>query len=232
MSLNRYLLNLKQRLPANVLLYPWNYRPSVFTGKFNDAVWFFGCSNVFGYGLPVEQTAPYLIEKSLGVPVINLGISGGNVFNIHQNLTVLLDRFLPKAIVIAWPPKGRWADSNGTNWGVWMLDPDWAKRYACDSYTLPDLSEIEDYKQILMSGELDLMTENTIQEIRRITAKYCSIELEYEFGPDRTTTAFRVPIIDYSSDNVHAGLATQQNAARWCIDELTNKWTVDPSSAT
>ena len=45
-----------------------------------------GCSNTFGQYLHEEERYSNIIEKQTGIPVINLGISGGSATSIFTNI--------------------------------------------------------------------------------------------------------------------------------------------------
>ena len=131
--------------------------------------------NIYGYDLEEEQTAAAVLEKMINIPVVNLGITGGNVFNIKHNLSELLKSHTPKAIVIAWPRPTRWTDPDGFNWGNWFFDEH------IDS--MPGLRDIpldpvrfEEYKELLFSGKLDTLTYEAIDRIRELIKEYPSTD--------------------------------------------------------
>lgn len=63
---------------------------------------FAGESAVFGLGLPWEETFPALVGKALGLPVVNLGVSGYGNGHAYQRLLEELPRFeRPAAIVMS-----------------------------------------------------------------------------------------------------------------------------------
>lgn len=95
----------------------YSYNEQGFRNKsFNDVKWedsivFFGCSNVAGTGHLLEDTMPYKLEQVLGIPVVNMGISGGGVDIACWNSLILHDHYPhPKAIVHMWTGLDRYAD--------------------------------------------------------------------------------------------------------------------------
>lgn len=79
-----------------------------------DSVVVFGCSNVKGTGHPIEDTICYILEETLGIPVVNMGISGGGIDITCWNSLILHDHYpKPKAIVHIWTALDRYAEYNG-----------------------------------------------------------------------------------------------------------------------
>jgi hypothetical protein len=71
----------------------------------------FGCSNVYGIGLAEEDTFCYLLEKKLGVSVINLGMPGTAVDLSHFNSIFIRENLpCPRAIVHCWTSLARYSD--------------------------------------------------------------------------------------------------------------------------
>jgi hypothetical protein len=203
-------------------LFKYDYRKNPETCQFNNTIWLFGCSNVYGYDLPEEQTAGTVLEKMIDIPVVNLGITGGNVFNIEHNLSVLLESHTPRAIIIAWPRPTRWTDPDGFNWGNWFFDKH------IDS--MPGLRDIpldpvrfEEYKELLFSGELETLTYNCIDRIREMIKQHPSVEFVYtspKLPPPVETNM--VHYIDHMPDNIHPGPETNIKAAEWLAEQLSH----------
>jgi hypothetical protein len=77
--------------------------------NWSESIVFFGCSETFGCGLAEEDTFPKQVEKMLGIPTINLGISGSAVDLAFMNSTILFDHYpRPKAIVHMWTNLARY----------------------------------------------------------------------------------------------------------------------------
>jgi hypothetical protein len=67
-----------------------NRKTSRDIGAMQDAVWFFGGSTAFGFGVADDETIPAQLEKMINRPVINLGVNGYS--SVKENL--LLDHYL------------------------------------------------------------------------------------------------------------------------------------------
>jgi hypothetical protein len=205
-------------------LFNYNYRKDPKTCQFDNAIWLFGCSNVYGYDLPEEQTAAAILEKIIGIPVINLGISGGNVFNIKHNLSVLLESYTPKAIIIAWPLPTRWTDRNGFNWGDWYIFEELLNSIPGLKDTKLNPLRFDEYKELLFSGKLETMTYECIDNIREMIEQYTSVEFSYKSpntGPPVKTNM--IHYVDYMPDNLHPGPETNIIAAEWLAEQLRAK---------
>lgn len=73
----------------------------------NSAV-IMGCSNVFGIGLPEEETISYKLEKLLKLPVINLGVPAtGIAFSLHNSLKLFQNFEIPKIVINVWSSPDR-----------------------------------------------------------------------------------------------------------------------------
>ena len=197
-------------------LFLWNgYKFDIQTCKFDDAIWFFGCSFVHGYLLEDHQTAPKNLEKIIGIPVINLGISGGNVFNIQHNLSVLTASYRPRAVVIAWPKPTRWVDPNGFNWGPWMLD---------SKYDHSDLDHrmLTEYKSLIETDEISRMTDKSIRAVKEIIKFYPVVEFNYAKPHwSYLVKTHEIQVIDLASDGHHPGPNTNIKVAEWVAEQLT-----------
>jgi hypothetical protein len=195
-------------------LFPYNYRTNIETCQLNNSIWFFGCSHVYGHELLEHQTAPAILEKIIGVPVINLGISGGNIFNIQHNLTTLLKLYQPSGIVISWPRPTRWMDSNKFNWGPWMLSPNF------DSSAL-DQQKLNEYKKLIETDSITQLTNEAIFNIQKIIKYWPSIEFTYtapQLMPP--TKTYEIRITDFTNDKRHPGPETNFNTAIWIAKQL------------
>jgi hypothetical protein len=201
-------------------LFKYDYRKDPETCQFDDTIWLFGCSNIYGYDLPEEQTAAAILEKMIDIPVINLGITGGNVFNIEHNLSVLLESHTPKAIIIAWPRPTRWTDPDGFNWGNWFFDQHIDSMPGLRSIPL-DPARFEEYKELLFSGKLDTLTYEAIHRIREMVKEHPLIEFVYtspKLPPPVQTNM--IHYVDHMSDNIHPGPETNIKAAEWLAEQL------------
>jgi hypothetical protein len=201
-------------------LYNYDYRADTTTCQFNNTIWLFGCSNIYGYDLEEEQTAAAVLEKMINIPVINLGITGGNVFNIKHNLSELLKSHTPGAIIIAWPRPTRWVDPDGFNWGNWFFDEFIDSMPGLTDIPL-DLVRFEEYKELLFSGKLETLTYDCIHDIREMIKNYPSIEFVYtspKLPPPVETNM--IHYVDHMPDNIHPGPETNIKAAEWLAEQL------------
>ena len=205
-------------------LFNYNYRKDPKTCQFDNAIWLFGCSNVYGYDLPEEQTAAAILEKIIGIPVINLGISGGNVFNIKHNLSVLLESYTPKVIIIAWPLPTRWTDRNGFNWGDWYFEENLDMIPGLRETKLNPLM-FKEFKELSFSGKLETLSYECIDNIREMIEQYTSVEFAYtspNIGPPVKTNM--IHYVDHMPDNLHPGPETNIIAAEWLAEQLRAKY--------
>lgn len=223
---------MKKLLEKNLLDY--EYRKDLKTCQFDNTIWFFGCSHVYGFDLPEEQTAAAILEKMTGIPVVNLGILGGNVFNIKHNLSALLELHTPKAIIIAWPLPTRWADPDGYNWGIWFFADqiDNIDGLGLRSIKL-NTDRFNEYKELLFSGKLETMSYECIDDIRKMIEPYTSVEFVYtspklesihistDLGTSLKTNM--IHYVDHTPDNLHPGPKTNVIAAEWLAEQLRAK---------
>ena len=74
----------------------------------SSSILFFGCSQTFGVGLPVEMTIPYLVEQSLGISCINLARMGSScMFQWANTVRLYSAGIRPRAVVYVWPDYNR-----------------------------------------------------------------------------------------------------------------------------
>lgn len=68
-----------------------------------NSVVIFGCSYVFGIGVDDTDTLPHRLSEILGMPVINMGVSGSSISYSLHNSIMLRDQYpTPKAVVQMW----------------------------------------------------------------------------------------------------------------------------------
>lgn len=68
---------------------------------------FLGCSMTVGIGLPVEETWPSIVSKSLNLQCANLGIGGSSPDTAFRMCLGYIDKIKPKVVVYNQPPPGR-----------------------------------------------------------------------------------------------------------------------------
>lgn len=101
--------------------------PEFDTIDWNEAIVCFGCSMVYGVGVPKEQTWTYLLEKATGRQVVNLGLpAGSNQANMHNQIAVR-EVAKPYAVVNSWSSTLRdvaWSEHQELphHLGAWSLD--------------------------------------------------------------------------------------------------------------
>lgn len=70
----------------------------------SSSILFFGCSQTFGVGLPLDMTIPYLVEQSLGISCINLARMGSScMFQWANTVRLYSAGIRPRAVVYVWP---------------------------------------------------------------------------------------------------------------------------------
>lgn len=95
--------------------------------QWDSSVVIMGCSNIFGVGLPFEQTVGQLVSQSIQRPVINLGFPGGTPQLTWQTIIRILNAGIrPWAWVIIWPPAHRVSEFTANplkmiNHGSWSV---------------------------------------------------------------------------------------------------------------
>jgi hypothetical protein len=73
------------------------------TVDWKNSIVIFGCSIVFGIGLPKEETISYKLEKLLNQPVINLGVPGsGPTYTLHNSQLIFKNFGIPKIVISLW----------------------------------------------------------------------------------------------------------------------------------
>ena len=64
-----------------------NGRPMGKIAALQDAIWFFGGSTTFGYGVTDEESIPAQLEAALGQPVVNFGVAA--FFSAQEHLRLI-----------------------------------------------------------------------------------------------------------------------------------------------
>lgn len=183
----------------------------------DNAIWFFGCSHVFGTGLDHNETAPYQLGRLLNQKVINYGRPGIGPITIKNNLELLLKKYKPKAVIIAWPGFDRW-QSGSTLWIPNCLTDEklHSDNFGCK---LLQPTEWEQYKELVVSGEIRKLNLEAVKTVHEMINEFPYIEFSYtenEYG-------FKTPVFpfkDLAKDNSHPGVITQQEIAQWVKHEL------------
>lgn len=70
----------------------------------DNSILVFGCSQVFGIGVPDDETMCYHLSQILNINVVNLGMPGGSIMGNWVNTQKILDYGInPKAVIYNWP---------------------------------------------------------------------------------------------------------------------------------
>ena len=183
----------------------------------NGAIWFFGCSHVFGTGLEHYETAPYQLGRLLGERVINYGRPGIGPLTVKSHIESLLKRHTPKAIVVAWPGFDRWQSGSI----LWIPNCLTDTKMHSDNFGCKSLwpDKWEQYKQLVMSGEIRNLNLEAVRAVRGVVSKIPYVEFSYtqnDYG--LITPVF--PFKDLARDNVHPGVNTQHEIAQWVKNEI------------
>jgi hypothetical protein len=181
----------------------------------NNAIWFFGCSHVFGTSLEHNETAPYQLGRLLEHSVVNYGRPGIGPLTIKIQIGELLKSYTPKAIIVAWPSLDRW-QSGSVLWiphcltGVKMH----SDNFGCKKLW-PD--QWKQYKELVMTGDIRKLNLEAVYDTHKLVNKIPYIEFSY------TEQEFITPVYpfkDLARDNIHPGPVTQQIIAEWVGKQL------------
>ena len=84
--------------------------------KDNDFLLAVGCSHTMGLGIDEESRWSNQLERRLNIPVVNLGVGGGDIHTVIRNISTYITNYSrPKAIIIQIPELTRFSflKSNG-----------------------------------------------------------------------------------------------------------------------
>lgn len=181
----------------------------------NNAVWFFGCSHVFGTGLNHNETAPYQLNRLLEHTVVNYGRPGIGPLTVKIQIEELLKKYTPKAIVVAWPSFDRWQSGSV----LWVPNCLTDVEMHSDNFGCKKLwpAQWKQYKELVMTGELRKLNLEAVQHTHKLVSGIPYVEFSY------TEQEFATPVYpfkDLASDNMHPGVKTQYNIAQWIKHEL------------
>jgi hypothetical protein len=199
--------NLKKQPPN------WPYRNKIISYKFNDqgfrhkdniskidwnqSIVFFGCSETFGCGLAEQDTVVKQVEKMLGIPTVNLGISGSAVDLAMINSTILSEHnYKPKAIVHIW--------TNPTRYTHFVFNNNELHSVRFLPKTPGYVASInwEERSKFYVSAERSLWKNS----VTRYEMTFTNLSAE-AFGVDL------VEYVDKARDDRHPGIETNYNAA-------------------
>jgi len=222
------LIDIKGTTPSALFEKIVDYRIEEDT-VFDDAVWFFGCSHVYGYGLPRNNTAPSILGTLLGETVVNLGVPKSGIDLILENLTRLLSLHKPKAVVIAYSELTR--KMFLTEKGLILftsihLQHDISNTYKADKRIFK--FEFAKYLFLVKTGKVILENMENINKIRAILAdsNIPLVEFTYVGQPelnDMHSFHSNFHWLDLAFDNMHPGIKTQTAVAEWVREQLQLK---------
>ena len=193
--------------------------PEFETVDWKNSIVIFGCSDACGIGNTVEDTVAGKLERDLGIPVINLGVSGSSIDHACYNSLCLNEHYPnPKAIVHIWSGLGRYAEFNpkgndpeeyyysvfGQQWQVVNIRPA-GKRY-CNKHNL------EVRKMFYIKADRQLWKNKTIYyetSFFEKTANALSIDCQEK--------------VDYARDFDHPGYKSNQLMAQLIAKNLKEK---------
>jgi len=95
------------RYHTDVVKYHFNshgYRcPEFNTVDWNNSIVLFGCSMAMGTAVDQTEIFSTLLQDDIGVPVINLGVSGSSIlFSLINQYRLAENKFIPKAVINMW----------------------------------------------------------------------------------------------------------------------------------
>lgn len=166
-----------------------------------------GCSNTFGQYLHEEERYSNIIEKQTGIPVINLGISGGSATSNFTNICKLFysNYPKPKAVFIQWPEQNRLS-----------INGDRRIRLVNANMPIKDV-----FSFFVKDNSLEVMSKFCYD----MTHKICDVPI-IEFAVWNSPADFynvdNIARVDSARDNEHPGTKTNKNIAMYILDRLKN----------
>lgn len=153
------------------------------TKEFSDIDWknsivVFGDSNVGGHAMAVEDLFTTKLEYELGIPVVNLGISGSAVDRSCWNSLILHEKYpKPKAIIQVWTSIHRYSELSPQK-GIINYQPKRSKYCPNHSWDFRNLFYIYS-DRALWRDKVPYIEASTFQD----TAK--AVNVDYLTGTDR-----------------------------------------------
>ena len=200
----------------------WRHRPVKYTVNsqhyrcpewdqinWNNSVLLLGCSMVFGLGLNDDETLGAILERKLGVTVINLGVSGASAMFQWMNTTKLIEqRVNPIRVIYIWPHHFRVSEIYGPiehrTCGRW-------------NFKTHDLSKAWSDRDHHSLEYVKLCIDSTTQQWKCPTNHYTFCLDTNTYLPQMHRFSFN-DYIDYSRDTSHPGPKTIE---MWA-DKITN----------
>ena len=200
-----------QRSMTNFSLNQFGYRSKQNYPIEGDYIVAFGCSHTFGYALREEYRYSNLIQNTLNVPVINLGVIGTSAGFIKDNLLQLLFYLTshrikkPKFIVVQWPDFAR----------LWFGIHQNLKSH---SFVKKEFLNTENIKKIEFFNLMNFYHVNLLckmYDIKRIDFCLQTNWPEDEIGLNQ------IEYLDLAEDNEHPGIKTN----KLIHDYILERWT-------
>lgn len=180
----------------------------------------FGCSHVFGKGVPVDSTVPYFFSEIHNTPTANLGVEGSSNDTIFNNVVHFLKNYTPKGIAILWSYserinhiykrdlKGGWAhiDMNASNWNdLQLLDNENKLVTVKNTQLYPPLQD-----QNLINNQHSLYLHNLYRNTAQLLAQSKNIEywdchFDNLLGSYRKQNCNALDSLDITYPEEHAG---------------------------
>jgi len=171
----------------------------------------YGDSCIAGDGLADPSTrVSELLSVALGVPVLNLGVSGCGPMTVAQRLDPGSD-----TVIIAWPGLVRWTDPDGGLWGPWAFDrpSPWAEEYR----RLVNTQEIVDINlKVIEQTRIALQGKPLIEYTYSFTKSYTR-DMQYPL-PSLGIKSFE--FVDHAEDQRHPGPKTNAIIAQWLAESI------------
>jgi hypothetical protein len=122
----------------------------------NNSILVFGCSQVFGVGVPDDQTMCAHLNKILGINVVNLGIPGGSFMSTWINTEIILNHNIkPIAVIYNWPMPERtvelFSETKNRSIGPWSFNPSFNNTSFGHDWILHPTHSLEYAKYVLKS---------------------------------------------------------------------------------
>lgn len=182
-----------------------------------ESIVVFGCSHVFGEGLPIEETICRQLQNIVKRPVINLGQSGtSTIFSWHNSIRLFENFGIPHTVIQLWTDYGRllyYTDDKINRLGSWS-GSHW------DNYN-------NDMKALYKIWNKNLVHSQQFFKFEALACEnFWSSKTNYYQASYFEETANLLhcdffPKLDVARDFIHFGKLTHKNAAK-VINENCN----------
>jgi hypothetical protein len=193
--------------------------------NYDGAIWFFGCSHVYGTSVENTETAPYQLSQLTNHTVINFGRPASGPMMVEHLLKDLLKKHKPLAVVIAWPSLLRWQSKEKSApypvlWYPHCLDESW-REPKCLHYGTRELwpDSWKKYLELVKTDEIIKVNLETIARVKQLLKNIKLIEFTY-FKEDDLPNLWSPNRVDLGTNNLHCGPETQLQVAKWIANEF------------